>query len=107
MGDQLMNRKVSRKWLPQGRPQEYQPNIVQPAAENGISVNAGMASQGHLILGHCQDMRPIIDFGLTEGRTHTHYLQGERIKNVMRDNERLYSDTDGGSTNHLMSRTAT
>ena len=48
-------------------------------------------------------MKPTVDFGLTEGRTHTHYLQGERVKNVLRENERLYSETAGGSS-LMMSR---
>lgn len=44
------------------------------------------------------EFRPTVDFGLAEGRQRSHYLQGEMIKNILRENDKICSSTNLDTT---------
>lgn len=91
-GSVKMDSQINRSFMPQGRPQEYQMNLVQSYPDYSGTVDAKQLTRGYKSLGHLRTFRPTIDFGQTKGRDLSFYMQNEMVRNVLRDNEKFDSE---------------
>ena len=83
---------VSRKYLPTGRPQEYEANLVELPADNGESLPIENVVRGYKSLGHFRNISaPVLNFNLAKSRDQKHFTSNDRVRNILRDNEMFMS----------------